>query len=264
MTQGGFRLAELAFFKQIMASGLREGPNWIDISQPIAPDSAVFPGDTPFSYQTMLSVDEQAGFNLTQFTMSPHVGTHADSPLHLAGNLSTHPGWSAAHLPLGHFIGLTVVLDLTKALSPSAPAITAEVITQQLSQWQASHEQFDGYTPQRLLLKTRSTIRYNHFESDYAYLSEDAADWLVDHQVLLVGIDTPSIDDVNSKPLPVHHRFLQTHTQSGEDRGTQPIVWLENLDLSNINTGLYGLLALPLKLSTLEASPVRAVLCELS
>lgn len=263
MSQSGFRLAELAFFKQVMASGLREGPDWIDISQPIATDSAVFPGDTPFTYDTMLSVENQDGFNLTQFTMSPHVGTHADSPLHLAGTLETHPAWAAADLPLASFIGLTVVLDMSAELAGSAQPITTALIEQHLDQWQASHEQFQDYQPQRLLFKTRSTLRYNHFEPDYAYLDTDAADWLVTHNTLLVGLDTPSIDAVTSKELPVHHRFLQTHTQSGADSGASAIVWLENLDLSVVRTGLYGLIALPLKLAHLEASPVRAVLCEL-
>ncbi len=65
----------------------------------------------------------------------------------------------------------------------------------------------------------------------------------------LVGIDTPSVDHVRSKGLSAHHALL--------DAGMS---WLENLDLTQVEAGEYFLIALPLKLTELEASPVRAVL----
>jgi arylformamidase len=69
-------------------------------------------------------------------------------------------------------------------------------------------------------------------------------------QVVLVGLDTPSVDPFHSKTLPAHHA-----TRSG--RG---LAILEVLDLQHVEAGLYELVALPLRLRDADASPVRAVL----
>jgi arylformamidase len=64
-----------------------------------------------------------------------------------------------------------------------------------------------------------------------------------------VGIDTPSIDPANSKALETHNRVFENNFSV-----------LEGLDLKNVPTGEYQLIALPLKLMSAEASPVRAIL----
>ena len=74
-------------------------------------------------------------------------------------------------------------------------------------------------------------------------------DLLADAGVVLVGFDSPSVDPDDADDLPAHHRCV--------DRG---VVVIEGLDLRDVPEGRYTLVALPLRLTTAEASPVRAVL----
>jgi arylformamidase len=70
--------------------------------------------------------------------------------------------------------------------------------------------------------------------------------------VTLVGIDSQSVDPANSKTLDSHHNLLRLNLRV-----------LENLVLDDVPAGDYELIALPLKLTHADASPVRAVLREL-
>ena len=67
--------------------------------------------------------------------------------------------------------------------------------------------------------------------------------------MVLIGLDTPSIDPADSVLLPSHRVALQAG-----------ISLIENLDLTEVEAGEYELIALPLKLEGVEASPVRAIL----
>ncbi|WP_303675218.1 cyclase family protein [Vampirovibrio chlorellavorus] len=216
----------------------------IDISQPVNSQTACFPGDTPFGHEVMVSYQQSGVMNLTAFRMSPHVGTHADAPVHIGGNI-TQPGGgteSVAQLDLKLFLGPVAVVDV----SPCAGPIGWEQVEDQLLAYPAF--------PPRILFKTRQTLRYTVFEDDYAWLSVSLIETLAQRNACLVGLDTPSVDAVDSKTLETHHALLQAN-----------MVWLENLDLSQVHVRrevpeLYFLSALPLKLTELEASPVRAVL----
>jgi arylformamidase len=208
----------------------------IDISQPVGSRTACFPGDTPFSRQVTVSFAESKVINLTAVTMSPHVGTHADAPVHVQGDMADGSGM-AASLPLENFIGPAVVLDV----SPLDDALRMGHIAEKL-------KAFDSL-PGRVLFKTLRQIRYEVFEDSYSYFSVELVHGLADRGVTLMGIDTPSVDHVNSKSLEAHHALVA--------RG---LCWLENLDLTLVEEGQYVLVALPLKLTEAEASPVRAVL----
>jgi arylformamidase len=72
---------------------------------------------------------------------------------------------------------------------------------------------------------------------------------LAARNVLLVGIDSPSVDPETSKTLAAHHACRRADMRI-----------LENLVLAHVAPGDYELIALPLKLENLDASPVRAVL----
>ncbi|MBS1989555.1 MAG: cyclase family protein [Cyanobacteria bacterium SZAS LIN-3] len=215
----------------------------IDISQPISTSTACFPGDTPFSREVTLSYEESKVINLTAFKMSPHVGTHADAPVHIKGCLSTADGAAcddtAGIMPLTPFLGRTYVMDLAPLTGP----ITGEAILEQLSEL-ATDDQI-----KRVLFKTRDKNRHDVFEDDYSYIGEDTAEKLGELGFLLTGLDTPSVDHTQSKELATH-RILDRYKLS----------WLENLDLSEVEEGEYELIALPLKFVELEASPVRAIL----
>jgi arylformamidase len=211
-----------------------DGFSIIDISQPISSRSACFPGDVPFSKQITVDFAQSQVINLTALTMSPHVGTHTDSPLHIMGNLSTERG-TAADLPLEPFVGPVVVIDL----SPSRSELNLATLETKL----------DRITAPRVLFKTLEQQRFDVFETAYAHLSVELVNHLHGRGVKLIGLDTPSADHTESKTLPAHHALVNNNMS-----------WLENLDLSQVDEGEYFLIALPLKFTELEASPVRAVL----
>jgi len=210
----------------------------IDISQPISSRAACFPGDTPFSRQVTVSYQESSVINLTAITMSPHVGTHADAPVHVTGDMNDGVGM-AASLPLEYYFGPAVVIDV----SPLDELIKVEHVAFKLDNF--------ADKPRRVLFKTSSLIRYEVFEEKYAYFSVDLIEEMASRNVIMMGIDTPSVDYIHSKTLDAHHALLKAE-----------MCWLENLDLTQVEEGEYFLSALPLKFTEIEASPVRAVLLQ--
>jgi arylformamidase len=216
----------------------------IDISQPVASGTACFPGDVPFSRQ--ITVDYQASgvINLSAFTMSPHVGTHADAPVHVRGELA-QPNVQAptiGQMPLGPFVGPALVLDV----SPWHEAITWSKVEPLLAAY--------PHLPSRILFRTQAHNDAHRFQPPYAWPDATLVQELVRRGVVLIGIDTPSVDHVDSKTLDTHHALLEAG-----------MAWLENLDLTQAppqapDAAFPFLVALPLKMMELEASPVRAVL----
>ncbi|CAN5199037.1 arylformamidase [soil metagenome] len=217
----------------------------IDISQPVDETSACFPGDTPFSRNVTLSYENSKIINLTALTMSPHVGTHADAPVHIKGTLnpesSTDKGakynTTAGAMALEPFIGPVAVIDI----APTTAGISLELVQEKLKEVSSRVK--------RVLFKTANKINFAVFEENYSYIESETAELLGQLGFVLVGLDTPSVDHIRSKDLATHN-VLDRHG----------LVWLENLDLQAVDEGEYFLMALPLKFMDLEASPVRAVL----
>lgn len=210
----------------------------IDISQPVRATSAVFPGDTPFKREIVVSHEQSSVINLTSFTMSPHVGTHVDAPAHIKGSMEDESELVGS-LALQPFIGACLVLDL----SPVTAGLSWKMVQAKISSL--------PHLTERILFKTQNRIRYDVFEDDYSYFEIDLVQELSSRGVKLMGIDAPSADHIRSKSLDSHHEL---------DR--LKMSWLENLDLTQVSEGEYFLVALPLKFMELEASPVRAVLLD--
>jgi arylformamidase len=209
----------------------------IDISQPVSSKTACFPGDTPFSRQVTLRLEDGATVNLTSFTMSPHVGTHADAPSHIRGHMDDTDGM-ASGMPLLPYIGPCAVLDV----SPLSEGITKEHFEKAASRFQE--------LPPRVVFKTQKNLRFDVWEgSAYSHFTVELVEAMNARGIIMAGLDTPSVDHVDSKDLQVHHALIKAGFS-----------WLENLDLTNAEEGLYFLSAAPLRLTELEASPVRAVL----
>jgi len=202
----------------------------IDISVTTAPATPEWPGDTPFSCGWAWDMSAGASVNVSTITMSPHVGTHADAPIHVTSN-----GAGADRLPLDAFYGPAVVADLS--------ALTGEIDLEQL------REIIGPAIPARLLLKTGRTIATGHFPEQWPALSPSCATHLAEGGLRLLGVDAPSVDDRESKTLDVHHALF----------GNGATV-IENLDLSAVAPGTYTLHAFPAKFGGLDAAPVRAVL----
>ena len=200
-----------------------------DISVLVQPGTPEWPGDVPFSCGWTCRIADGASINLSSTTASPHVGTHADAPLHV------HDGWPASDaLPLEAFLGAVVVIDVSDA--PPGPLSLA-----------ADDPRLDGC--ERLLLRTGRSIADGHFPDGWPVLDAATATALAARGVRLVGVDAPSVDERESKTLAVHHALFAGGA-----------FVLENLDLTAVAEGRYELVALPLRLAGLDAAPVRAIL----
>lgn len=198
-----------------------------DITQPLHTDIAVWPGDPPFRFDRMASIDRGDPYNLGAISLGLHTGTHVDAPYHF-----DDAGATVADLSLAPFIGPCRVIHLDHP-----DTIGADMLAQH------AHN-----LPACLLIRTESSPS-DHFVSDFTCIDEAAANWIVEHKIQLLGIDTPSVDPTDSEHHPIHHRLLKAGI---------PI--LENLNLRDVPAGDYELIALPLRIEHAEAAPVRAVL----
>jgi arylformamidase len=206
-----------------------------DISEPLSPATAVFPGDTPFSQEWVLRMAGGASCNVSTIRLSVHCGTHTDAPLHFDDG-----GAAIADVPLDAYLGRCRVVDVTGVGTPREipPEALAEPIVARA---------------ERILLRTCGEHHdHTRFEPGFTALGPYAAARVVAAGVRLVGIDTPSIDHAASKELAGHHVLCRAG-----------VAILENLDLSAVAAGEYELIALPLRIVGGDSSPVRAILREL-
>jgi arylformamidase len=206
--------------------------NLWDISPPVDAHSPVFPGDTPYTQQWAATLTADCPVNVSAITLSPHVGAHADAPLHYDPQ-----GMAVGELDLAPFLGRCRVIHALDA----NPLINLEHLQHALTD-----------LPPRLLVRTYRQLPLAQFDTQLTGFDPACVQHLADLGVQLIGTDSASIDPADSKLLPSHQVIRQ--------RGLRV---LENLLLDNVPEGDYELIALPLKLMTADASPVRAVLREL-
>ncbi|MBE2271435.1 MAG: cyclase family protein [Anaerolinea sp.] len=204
-------------------------PHLYDITRTVSASTAVWQGDAPYHVEPKLRLEDGWAVNLMTVTTTPHVGTHADAYFHYEPD-GAHP----ATMPLDAYIGRARVLTVSKrsgALLPDdLPAAPAGA--------------------ERLLIHSHvSDLDDSVFAPEFPYLSVELIDWLVGLGIRLIGLDSPSVDAVDSTALPCHHALYR-----------HGIVNLENLLLRGVPDGDYELIALPLKLDAACASPVRAIL----
>jgi len=207
-----------------------------DISPPVHPGSPVFPGDAPMQVHWAARIGPGCPVNVSTLTLSPHTGAHADAPLHY-----DNTGAAIGLVDLAPFLGPCRVIH---ALDCGA-LVHWHHIAHAITAPQA--------LPPRVLVRTCAQAAVERWDPELSAFAPDTVRRLADLGVVLVGIDTASIDPADSKSLDSH--------QVIRERGLRV---LENLLLDDVPEGDYELIALPLKLSTACASPVRAVLRELS
>jgi arylformamidase len=206
-------------------------PRLWDISPPIHADSPVFPGDARYAQSWNARIGPGCPVNVATLTLSPHTGAHADAPLHYDDTGATI-GAVALEPYLGrcrviHAIGRGALVEWTHlqhALADLPPRVLVRTYARQPSGW----------------------------DPDLAAFAPQTVERLADLGVKLIGIDTASIDPAASKDLPSHQVIRRRSLRV-----------LENLVLDDVSEGDYELIALPLKLTSADASPVRAVLREL-
>ena len=207
-------------------------PRIYDISPPVGPASPVFPGDTAYQQLWTATLAPGCPVNVSALTLSPHIGAHADAPLH--------------YDPAGAAVG---ALDLMPYLGPCR--VIHAIAPGPLIEWHHLAHALKNLPP-RLLVRTYQRMPVDQWDPNLSAFAPATLERLADLGVLLVGIDSASIDPADSKTLPSHQVIRQ--------RGLRV---LENLVLDAIPEGDYELIALPLKLMLADASPVRAILRDL-
>ena len=205
-----------------------------DISLTITPELPIYPGDPAIVLERIAKMEDGDSCNITHLSMSAHVGTHVDAPFHfLGGNTST-----VEKLPLNLLIGRAYVLNL--------PDDLVQITAADLQQAEIPPR------TRRLLLKTRNSklwsCKEKQFHTDFVALNSDAAQYLVNRGIKLVGIDYLSVAPFRQGEAT--HKIL---LQAG-------VVVLEGLHLSEVSQGRYTLYCLPLKLAGSDGAPARAIL----
>ena len=208
-----------------------------DISRTLSNDLAEWPGDEPCHFQLTREKTKGESVNLGSISMSVHNGTHADAPFHFDTN-----GESIEKAPLETYLGRATVIDLAQAFSQSKEKhlITIEDLRPPAEQIAATS---------RLLVKTGRWSDSTVFPNQIPVIAADVPAWLQKNGVKLLGMDLPSVDEIDSKSLQNHHALASAG-----------IAIVESLDLSNVASGIYQLAALPLKIAGGDGGPMRAIL----
>ncbi len=207
----------------------------IDISLPLDSKTPIWPGSSGFQLNWERQIRNEDGYNNSYMQCDTHVGTHVDAPFHFINH-----GKTVDQVSLDILVGPAMV-----ACFPEAGIITEkELICLAFNEG-----------TKRLILKTQnsgaSAINGSRQSLDDAVgLSRDAARWIVDQNLSLIGIDSLSIARP-SESSTIHQILLEAG-----------VIILEGLSLHGVLPGVYQLVCLPLKLCGAEASPARAVLIE--
>lgn len=204
--------------------------DWIDISVLFRDGMVHWPGHIPVQIEHSHTIRRGYSHSLSSIHMTAHSGTHMDAPLHAFKN-----GKSIHEMPLDTTVGRARVIEIHD---------TESIKVEELRQ----HKIRRG---ERILFKTQSSQRCwktDTFVEDFVFISDEAAHFLADSGIRLVGIDYFSVGAF--KTGDETHRILL-----GAD------IWLiEGLDLSRVSPGNYDLICLPIKLDQGDGAPARAIL----
>jgi len=190
----------------------------------------VYPGDPPFELRFTHRLADGHAYNVAELSMGTHAGTHVDAPFHLLAD-----GATVDELPLEILMGKARVLDLPVRERIERSDLEARDLRADL----------------RVLLKTRTAGQFHkaQAEHDSVYLTEEAAEYLAQAGLKLVGIDSLSIEEYGSQVFPAHRALLSAG-----------VVIVEGLDLSDVPEGEYDMTCLPLRIAGGDGSPARVVL----
>ncbi|HMV68025.1 MAG TPA: cyclase family protein [Myxococcota bacterium] len=202
----------------------------IDVSPVLHPGIGVWPGDVPLTREVALSIADGANLDLSSIRTTVHVGAHADAPSHYVAG-----GASIEARPLGRYLGpcQVIAVDVPRGRRVRPDDLRSPV------------------RAPRVLLHTGSFPDPDTFTTDFCSLSPELVHALADAGVVLVGVDTPSVDPFDSKALESHQALA-----------ARDLAVLEGLTLGAVAPGLYTLIALPLPIRGADASPVRAILID--
>ena len=204
---------------------------WIDISMTLRDGMLRWPGDEEVVLERIMDLERGDPYNLSRVTMGLHAGTHVDAPSHFVAG-----GKGAEELEPWRLLGPARLLEVRGVSAIGRAELGAHGIGE----------------GERILLKTDNSDRAweeEPFREDYAALSLEAAEYLAEMRVALVGIDYLSIAPPGDGSEEVHRTLLSAG-----------IVILEGLVLSGVEPGRYELVCLPLKVASGDGAPARAML----
>ena len=208
----------------------------IDLTVPLSPDLPVWPGDPRVSVEPISRIALGAEANVSGLAFSSHTGTHVDAPWHFVES-----GVTLDDIPPERWIGACTVIEIPEGASRVEP----------------EHLEAARIPPgtERLLLRTTNSALWTSgttaFVEDYVALSPDAARWVVERGLRLVGIDYLSIEPFDDQAHETHLTLL----------GAGVLV-IEGLNLSAVSPGAYTLICLPLKLAGGDGAPARVLLAQ--
>jgi arylformamidase len=202
-----------------------------DISPPLRPSIAVWPGDTPLTREVLTDLERGDPLTLGTVHATVHLGAHTDSPDHTARGAG-----DIASQPLEPYLGpcQVVTVDVARGARIGPEDVRVPV------------------TAPRVLFRTGTYPDPDTWNADFAGLGTELVARLAAQGVRLVGIDTPSVDPFDATDLPAHAACV-----------AHDVRVLEGVVLDAVPDGVYELIALPLRLVGFDASPVRAVLRDL-
>lgn len=217
---------------------MRSSGKIFDISQTLRSALPVWPGDVTFECTPSATVAAGSSVNLHRIALSTQSGTHAECSRHVRDDAV-----DLAAIDLAVFIGECAVLDVSDGRAVDAAGVVqAAAVLARLP-----------HRVERVLLRTLRRADWDRWPNDFPALDPSLIDALADRGCRLIGTDAPSVDPEHCKALRAHHACHRAG-----------MAILEGLVLDAVPEGRYELIALPLPVHGVEATPVRAVLRELS
>jgi len=208
-----------------------------DVSRTLSNDLAEWPGDEPCRFRLTREKTKGESVNLGAISMSVHNGTHADAQFHFDTN-----GGSIEKASLETYLGRAAVVDLTQAFLESKEKRLITIVD-----LRPAAESIAATS--RLLVKTGCWTDSTVFPNQIPVIAADVPAWLQKNGVKLLGLDLPSVDEIDSKSLQNHHALARAG-----------VAIVESLDLSDVGAGIYQFAALPLKIAGGDGAPMRAIL----
>lgn len=204
---------------------------WIDISSPVRNGMVHWPSDPSIQIGRTRDMERGDSSNVSTISMGSHTGTHMDAPVHFVPG-----GEGIDKMPLDTAMGQARVVEIQDIESVKPEELVKHHIRR----------------GERILLKTRNSQRNwgaGAFIEDFVFISNEAAHFLGNRRVRLVGVDYLSVGGYKRDGAEIHRILLGAG------------VWIiEGLDLSGVEPGKYHLVCLPLKLVNGDGAPARAVL----
>ncbi|WP_414661186.1 cyclase family protein [Horticoccus sp. 23ND18S-11] len=209
-------------------------PRLVDLTLPLTPGQRGVAMDPKFTVA-------HDGWNAATWHLYSHAGTHMDSPIHFGAGTET-----IDTTPLEKCLGPATIVNL----APCAPRTLLTIA--HLGPVAAT------FTAGESLLLRTDWHRHANVPAIYRdglpRIGEDLAQWCVAHRVKILGVEPPSVADVNNLPEVTRIHLLLL------GGGVTIVEGLAHLDQLTQPRVLF--VALPLKLAGGDGCPVRAFAAE--